>query len=192
MHSSRFLHPQGLYHLEHIHDSLRLASLNSSGYGTEHATAAHCVTAGEISKNSHTITQNYTHTQTHTHTHIHTQPHSHKLLHITHPYKSTPTPSRTYTHTHLHPHTYTPVPMCTHAYRCTHISPAVHHNGVVAGTPLDFAHLLNHISHGLQVGAAAIRGPIGDVELAHLLCLTRLQGMTGHLSQALSPATLWD
>ena len=46
-HSSRFLHPQGLHHLEHIHHSLRLASLNGGGYGTEHATAADCVTAGK-------------------------------------------------------------------------------------------------------------------------------------------------
>ena len=32
---------------EDIHHSLSLAPLNGSGYGTEHATAAHCVTAGE-------------------------------------------------------------------------------------------------------------------------------------------------
>ena len=139
-----------------------------------------------------THTHKHTHTQTYTHNHIATNSctsHTHTNLH---PHPHAPTPTHTYTHTHLHPHTYTPVPMCTHAYRCTHILPAVHHNGVVAGTPLDFAHLLNHISHGLQVGAAAIRGPVGDVELSHLLYLTRLQGMTGHLSQALSPTTLWD
>ena len=46
-HSSRFLHPECLHHLEDIHHSLSLASLNGSGYGTEHATAAHCITAGE-------------------------------------------------------------------------------------------------------------------------------------------------
>ena len=45
-HSSRFLHPESLYHLEHIHHSLCLTPLNGGGYGTEHATAAHHVTAG--------------------------------------------------------------------------------------------------------------------------------------------------
>ena len=47
VHSSRFLYPEGLHHLEDIHHSLSLAPLNGSDYGTEHATAAHCVTAGE-------------------------------------------------------------------------------------------------------------------------------------------------
>ena len=47
-HSSWFLYPEGLHHLEDIHHSLSLAPLNGSGYGREHATAAHCVTAGEM------------------------------------------------------------------------------------------------------------------------------------------------
>ena len=114
----------------------------------------------------------------------------HTILHISHPKHTTHSHIHTYTtlhtptSTHIHPHTYTFVPIPTHAHRfkLRNSSPAVHHNGVVAGTPLHFAHLLNHISHGLQVGAAAIRVPVGDVELAHLLCLTRLQGNTGHLS----------
>ena len=54
-HSSRFLCPEGLHHLEDIHHSLSLAPLNGSGYGTEHATAAHCVTAGETHPHWHTV-----------------------------------------------------------------------------------------------------------------------------------------
>ena len=50
-HGSRFLHPEGLHHLEDVHYSLRLAPLNGGGYGTEHARAAHRVTAG----NTHTV-----------------------------------------------------------------------------------------------------------------------------------------
>ena len=53
-HSSRFLSPEGLHHLEHIHHSLCLALLNDGGYGTEHATATHHVTAGKTSPHSHT------------------------------------------------------------------------------------------------------------------------------------------
>ena len=55
-HSSRFLHPEGLHHLEDVHYSLRLAPLNGGGYGTEHARAAHRVTAGNThSAQSHTM-----------------------------------------------------------------------------------------------------------------------------------------
>ena len=50
-HGSRFLHPEGLHHLEDVHYSLHLAPLNGGGYGTEHARAAHRVTAG----NTHTV-----------------------------------------------------------------------------------------------------------------------------------------
>ena len=50
-HGSRFLHPEGLHHLEDVHYSLRLAPLNGGGYGTEHARAAHRVTVG----NTHTV-----------------------------------------------------------------------------------------------------------------------------------------
>ena len=53
-HGSRFLHPEGLHHLEHIHHSLCLAPLNGGGYGTEHARAAHRVTAGRTPPHSHT------------------------------------------------------------------------------------------------------------------------------------------
>ena len=54
------------------------------------------------------------------------------------------------------------------------ISPAVDHYGIVVSPHLNFDHFINHISDGLQVRAAAIRSPIGDVELAHLMCLPRL------------------
>ena len=53
-HSSRFLHPEGLHHLEHIHHSFCLAPLNGGGYGTEHTTAAHHVTTGKTPPHSHT------------------------------------------------------------------------------------------------------------------------------------------
>ena len=54
VHSSRFLSPEGLHHLENIYHSLCLAPLNGGGYGTEHATATHHVTAGKTSPHSHT------------------------------------------------------------------------------------------------------------------------------------------
>ena len=52
-HSSRFLHPESHHHLEHIHHSLCLTRLNGSGYGTEHTTATHHVTAGNTPPHSH-------------------------------------------------------------------------------------------------------------------------------------------
>ena len=54
-------------------------------------------------------------------------------------------------------------------------SPAVDHDGVVASPPLDLAHLINHTGHTGQVGAAAVWGPVGDVELTHLLNSARLR-----------------
>ena len=60
VHGSRFLHPEGLHHLEDVHYSLRLAPLNGGGYGTEHARAAHRVTAGNThSAQSHTMLLEY-------------------------------------------------------------------------------------------------------------------------------------
>ena len=53
--------------------------------------------------------------------------------------------------------------------------PAVHHNSLIASLPLDFGHLINHISHSSQVRAATIRSPVGDVELAYLTSIARLQ-----------------
>ena len=50
-HGSRFLYAEDLHHLEDVHYSLCLAPLNGGGYGTEHARAAHRVTAG----NTHTV-----------------------------------------------------------------------------------------------------------------------------------------
>ena len=54
-HGSRFLHPEGDHHLEDVHYSLRLAPLNGGGYGTEHARAAHRVTAGNT-QTQYTVT----------------------------------------------------------------------------------------------------------------------------------------
>ena len=45
----------------------------------------------------------------------------------------------------------------------------MHHNGLVASSPLDFGHLFNHINHSVQARAATIRSPVGDVELAHMM-----------------------
>ena len=45
---------------------------------------------------------------------------------------------------------------------------------MVPSPPLDFANFLNHISHCLQVTTAAVRGPVSDVELIHLMRLARL------------------
>ena len=160
VHNSSFLHPQGLHHLGHIHHFLCRAPLNGGGYGIEHATEADCVTTGEIQPHSYKISlifaQAYTHTVLHAHvahTTAHLTPHSpthiHTCPHSTHPH--------THSHTCPHPH--------PHAYSYPHtrqISPTLHHSWVVAGIPLDFAHVLNHISRGLQVGAAAISGPVGD------------------------------
>jgi len=53
--------------------------------------------------------------------------------------------------------------------------PAVHHNTLIASLPLDFGHLFNHISHTSQVRAATIRSPVGDVKLAYLTSIARLQ-----------------
>ncbi len=41
---SWFADPESLDHLEHIHHSLCLATLNGSGQGTEYATTTHCIT----------------------------------------------------------------------------------------------------------------------------------------------------
>ena len=49
------------------------------------------------------------------------------------------------------------------------------HNGVVSSLPLDLGHLCNHGSDNGQVGAAAIRAPVGHVELNHPVSLARLE-----------------
>ena len=118
-HSSRLLSPEGLHHLEHIHHSLCLAPLNGGGYGTEHATATHHVTAGQTLPHSHTA-------------------HAHDMA--------------------------------------TACSPAVYHNGPVAGFHLDSSHFLIHISHNTQVRAVTIKTPVGDVELDNLMGTARLWG----------------
>ena len=156
-HGSRFLHPEGLHHLEDVHYSLRLAPLNGGGYGTEHARAAHRVTAGNTQRSAQSYTMQ-------------------ALVHI--------------------------AILQTRERSSTHnvgdgegdgegdregdgegdgegdtssTSPAVDHDGVVASPPLDLAHLINHTGHTGQVGAAAVWGPVGDVELTHLLNSARLQ-----------------
>ena len=81
------------------------------------------------------------HSLTHTHT-PHTLTHSltHTLTHPTH--------SLTHIHTpHSLTHTHSTAHMCTHSPPPhVHSSPAVHHNGTVSSPPLDFAHLINHVS----------------------------------------------
>ena len=46
--------------------------------------------------------------------------------------------------------------------------PAVHDNGFVASTDLDFGHFKDDISHSLDPRAATVRCPVGDVELTQL------------------------
>ena len=55
--------------------------------------------------------------------------------------------------------------------------PAVYYDGLVASTNLYFDDIINHISHSLNVSTAAIRCPVSDVELTHLLSLLRLRSM---------------
>ena len=58
----------------------------------------------------------------------------------------------------------------------TTCTPAVDHDGLVAGPPLHLPHLLNHVRHSLEVRTAAIRAPVGDVEQGHLMSLVSLGG----------------
>ena len=53
-------------------------------------------------------------------------------------------------------------------------SPAVNHNRMIASLPLYFSHLRNHICHCLEVTTTAIRGPVSDMELCHLVRLASL------------------
>ena len=52
--------------------------------------------------------------------------------------------------------------------------PAVNQYWLVSSSPLNFGHLLNDISEHLQVGAGAIRRPVGHMELSHLVRLVSL------------------
>ena len=52
--------------------------------------------------------------------------------------------------------------------------PAVNQYWVVSSSPLNFGHLLNDISEQLQVGAGAIRRPVGHMKLGHLVGLVSL------------------
>ena len=45
---------------------------------------------------------------------------------------------------------------------------------MVASSPLYLPNLLNDISDSLDVGTAAIWGPVGDLELTHLVSLVSL------------------
>ena len=49
------------------------------------------------------------------------------------------------------------------------------HNGLVFSPHLNFGHLLNDICHSSQVGTAAVRTPVCDVELFHPATLTTLR-----------------
>ena len=52
--------------------------------------------------------------------------------------------------------------------------PAVNQYWVVSSFPLNFGHLLNDINEHLQVGAGAIRRPVGHMKLSHLVELVSL------------------
>ena len=70
-------------------------------------------------------------------------------------------------HTHMHSNT-------RKREREERDSPAVYQDGMVASPPLYLPNLLNDISHSLDVGTAAIWGPVGDLELTHLVSLVSL------------------
>ncbi len=53
--------------------------------------------------------------------------------------------------------------------------PAVDHNGVVPCPDLNFSDLLNDIGERLQIATLPVRGPVGDVELAHLVGFATLE-----------------
>ena len=53
--------------------------------------------------------------------------------------------------------------------------PAMDHNGFAFSPHLNFGHLLNDICHSSQVGTAAVRTPVCDVELFHPATLTTLR-----------------
>ena len=113
-HSSWFVCPESLDHLEHIHHSLCLTAVNGGSYGTEHPTATHCVTVERCI-------------------------------------------------------------IYTVGIQCVVYIPAMNQYWVVSSSPLNFGHLLNDISEHLQVGAGAIRRPVGHMELSYLKCLCQLQ-----------------
>ena len=54
--------------------------------------------------------------------------------------------------------------------------PAVDSDGVVPSSPLYLGHLLHHSAHTVELPTAAIWGPVGDVELTHLVGLPGLHG----------------
>ena len=54
------------------------------------------------------------------------------------------------------------------------IIPAVDCDGVIASPPLYFGHFINHGSHYFQIRAFPIRSPVGNLELVHLMHLTKL------------------
>ena len=53
--------------------------------------------------------------------------------------------------------------------------PTVYNYLIVSSSPLNFGHLLNDISEHLQVGADAIRRPVGHMELSHIVRLLSLE-----------------
>ena len=51
----------------------------------------------------------------------------------------------------------------------------MHYYGLVLSPELDFGDVRNDVSHSPQVGAAAIRCPVGDLELLHPVTLSSLK-----------------
>ena len=54
---------------------------------------------------------------------------------------------------------------------------------IVSSSPLNFGHLLNDISDHLQVGASAIKRPVGHMELGHLVGLVSLVNVIIHSTE---------
>ena len=64
------------------------------------------------------------------------------------------------------------------------------HDGVVSRPNLDFGHFIDDISDGLEVRTFPVWSPVHNVELGHLVGLTRLQwwgGGTYSLYSTLGP-----
>ena len=54
-------------------------------------------------------------------------------------------------------------------------SPAVYSDGMVASPPLNLCHFVHNSTDTAQFPTAAIWGPVGDMELTHLVGLATLQ-----------------
>ena len=54
---------------------------------------------------------------------------------------------------------------------------AMHYNGLVSRSPLSNEHLIHHGHQSFVVRADASRGPVEQLELSHLVYISRLRGV---------------